>query len=219
MATFVLEDLDGTLEVLVFPENYSKVALRLADDQVVVVKGKAEAVDEGKPRLLPARCSPWSSQAQRSAPPHGASPARAWGSHKGERLRDISRRAPRADCSSLSSLTRPDAAGLTLAPSARYRVRPDAGLRDEIEALFAREACSTPAQTEGADARGAGCVQATLPRSGGVVMAEADFEAPIRSWPRASRTWRAIRATARRTRKSSGCDASSPRCAETSTRD
>ena len=52
MASFVLEDLDGSVEVLVFPETYKKTAGRLADDVVVVVKGKAEMQDDGKARLL-----------------------------------------------------------------------------------------------------------------------------------------------------------------------
>ena len=38
--------------MLVFPETYKKVAARLADDVVVLVKGRAEALDEGKSRLL-----------------------------------------------------------------------------------------------------------------------------------------------------------------------
>jgi len=136
MATFVLEDLDGTLEVLVFPETYSKVALRLADDQVVVVKGKAEAVDEGKPRLLASEVLSLEqtrlSEARRLTV---RVPLALWDRNKGERLRDILG-ARQGDCSVLIELTRPDAPAVTLAPSARYRVRPDAGLRDEIEALF-----------------------------------------------------------------------------------
>ena len=39
MASFVLEDLEGSVETLVFPETYKKTAGRLADDQVVLVKG------------------------------------------------------------------------------------------------------------------------------------------------------------------------------------
>ena len=33
MASFILEDLDGSVEALVFPETYKKVAGRLADDR------------------------------------------------------------------------------------------------------------------------------------------------------------------------------------------
>src|SRR5258706_4597509 len=52
MASFLLEDLEGSVESLVFPETYRKTAARLADDQLVLVKAKAEPVDEGKTRLL-----------------------------------------------------------------------------------------------------------------------------------------------------------------------
>ena len=58
MATFVLEDLEGSAEVLVFPETYKKAAGRLADDVVVVVKGKAEIQDDGQARLLAADVLP-----------------------------------------------------------------------------------------------------------------------------------------------------------------
>ena len=37
MASFLLEDLEGSVETLVFPEAYKKAAGRLADDQVVLV--------------------------------------------------------------------------------------------------------------------------------------------------------------------------------------
>src|SRR4029453_81716 len=52
MATFVLEDLEGGAEVLVFPEAYKKAAARLAEDVVGLVKARAEGVEEGNPRLL-----------------------------------------------------------------------------------------------------------------------------------------------------------------------
>ncbi len=47
MATFFLEDLEGSAEVLVFPETFKKVATRLADDLVVLVKGKARDARRG----------------------------------------------------------------------------------------------------------------------------------------------------------------------------
>ena len=58
MASFVLEDLEGSVEALVFPETYKKAAGRLADDQVVLVKGKAEVQDEGKARILASEVLP-----------------------------------------------------------------------------------------------------------------------------------------------------------------
>ncbi|KAB2890737.1 MAG: aldehyde dehydrogenase, partial [Kofleriaceae bacterium] len=50
MASFLLEDLEGSVETLVFPEAYKKAAGRLADDQVVLVKGRAEVLDDGRTR-------------------------------------------------------------------------------------------------------------------------------------------------------------------------
>ncbi|HXY42505.1 MAG TPA: DNA polymerase III subunit alpha, partial [Vicinamibacteria bacterium] len=52
MAVFVLEDLEGSVETVVYPETYKKTASRLADDQVVLVKAKAEVDDEGKAKLV-----------------------------------------------------------------------------------------------------------------------------------------------------------------------
>jgi len=42
MASFLLEDLEGTVEALVFPEAYKRLAGRLAADAIVLVKGRAE---------------------------------------------------------------------------------------------------------------------------------------------------------------------------------
>lgn len=47
MATFRLEDLTGTVEVLVFPRLYENLG-DLTADQVVVVKGRLDAAEEGK---------------------------------------------------------------------------------------------------------------------------------------------------------------------------
>jgi len=136
MATFVLEDLEGSIEVLVFPETYNKVATRLADDKVVVVKGKAEAVDEGKPRLL---ASDVLSLEQIKVSDARQITVRVelarWDRTKGEQLRDILG-ARQGDCPVLIELTRPGGLAVAVAPSALYRVRPDAGLKGEIEALF-----------------------------------------------------------------------------------
>jgi DNA polymerase-3 subunit alpha len=52
MASFVLEDLDGSVETLVFPEAYKKAGSRLADDALVLVVARAEVQDDGKARLL-----------------------------------------------------------------------------------------------------------------------------------------------------------------------
>ncbi|MCG6925463.1 MAG: DNA polymerase III subunit alpha [Acidobacteria bacterium] len=136
MASFVLEDLEGSVECLVFPETYKKTAGRLADDQVVLVKGRAETPDEGRARLLASDVLPLE-QAKLSEARFVTIrvPAGGWDRSKGERLRDILG-AHRGDCPVTLEIIRPGAYAVALAPSAAYRVRPGSVLRDEIEALL-----------------------------------------------------------------------------------
>jgi DNA polymerase-3 subunit alpha len=50
MATFILEDLTGRIEVVVFPDNYTKYFDRLSEDQLVWVRGKF--LGEGENRRI-----------------------------------------------------------------------------------------------------------------------------------------------------------------------
>ncbi|MCA1833156.1 MAG: DNA polymerase III subunit alpha [Actinomycetota bacterium] len=52
MAIFTLEDLDGAIEVVVFPSVYQKAEALLANDVIVCVKGKIEVRDESEPPKL-----------------------------------------------------------------------------------------------------------------------------------------------------------------------
>jgi DNA polymerase-3 subunit alpha len=136
MASFVLEDLDGSVECLVFPETYRKVAGRLTDDQVVLVKGRAESPDEGRARLLASDVMPLDQAKLAEARSVTIRvPATGWDRSKGERLRDILG-AHRGDCPVTLEIVRPGAYAVALAPSASYRVHPDAVLRDEVETLL-----------------------------------------------------------------------------------
>jgi DNA polymerase-3 subunit alpha len=136
MASFLLEDLEGGAEALVFPDTYKKVAGRLAEDQVVLVKGKAEVPEEGKPRLLVTDVLPLE-QAKLSEARYVTIriPMLQWDRQKGERLREILG-AHRGDCPVTLEIVRLDDFAVAVSPSALYRVRPDATLRDEIEALL-----------------------------------------------------------------------------------
>jgi DNA polymerase-3 subunit alpha len=136
MATFMLEDLEGGVEVLVFPEAYKKAAARLADDVIVLVKGRAEALDEGRFRLLASDVLPLE-----AAKLEGARfvtirvPMGSWDKSKGERLRDILG-AHKGDCPVTLEMVRPGAFAVAVAPSAYFRVRPDEVLRTEVEGLL-----------------------------------------------------------------------------------
>jgi len=136
MASFVLEDLEGSVETLVFPETYKKAGSRLADDQVVIVKGRAEVQDDGKARLLATDVMALD-QAKLADARHVTIrvPLGVWDRVKGERLRDILG-AHRGDCPVTLEIVRPGSWSAALAPSAYYRVRPDAVLRNEVEALL-----------------------------------------------------------------------------------
>lgn len=136
MASFVLEDLEGGVEALVFPETYKKVAGRLAEDEVVLVKGKAEILDEGKPRLLVSEVLPLE-QAKLAEARYVTVrvPLSAWERSKGERLRDILG-SHRGDCPVTLELVRAGAYAVAVAPNVYFKVRPDALLKEEIEALL-----------------------------------------------------------------------------------
>jgi DNA polymerase-3 subunit alpha len=136
MASFVLEDLEGSVETLVFPEAYKKAGPRLADDSVVLVKARAEIQDDGKARLLASDVLPLE-QAKLAEARHVTIrvPLGTWDRGKGERLRDILG-SHKGDCPVTLELVRAGSWSAALAPSAYYRVRPDAVLRDEVEALL-----------------------------------------------------------------------------------
>jgi DNA polymerase-3 subunit alpha len=136
MATFVLEDLEGGAEVLVFPETYKKVAGRLAEDQVVLVKGKAEALDEGKARILSADVMPLDQaklQDARFVTIRVA--ASGWDRAKGERLRDILD-AHRGECPVTLEVMGAGSYAVSVATGNYFRVRPDTTLRSEVEELL-----------------------------------------------------------------------------------
>jgi DNA polymerase-3 subunit alpha len=140
MASFILEDQDGSVEVLVFPETYKKTASRLADDEVVMVKGKPEAPEEGRARVLASEVLPLDEAKMAEARYVTIRvPVPSWDLKVGERLRDILG-AHRGDCPVTLELVRPGSFRAAVVPSGYYRVRPDTALRDEVEALLGKGA-------------------------------------------------------------------------------
>jgi DNA polymerase-3 subunit alpha len=157
MASFILEDLDGGAEALVFPETYKKVAARLAEDQVVLVKAKAEVLEEGKLRLIVSEVLPLE-QAKLAEARYVTIrvPITAWDRSKGERLRDILE-AHRGDCPVTLELIRPGAYAVAVAPGTYFKVRPDAALKAEVESLLGPGALIL-ARTNGVSRQGGGGV-------------------------------------------------------------
>ena len=107
MATFMLEDLEGGVEVLVFPEAFKKAAAAWPTTSVVLVKGRAEALDEGRFRLLASDVLPL--EAAKLADARFVTirvPMGSWDKSKGERLRDILG-AHKGDCPVTLEMVRP----------------------------------------------------------------------------------------------------------------
>jgi DNA polymerase-3 subunit alpha len=136
MASFLLEDLEGGVEVLVFPETFKKVASRLADDQIVLVKGKAEVQDDGTARLLATDVLPLEQAKMADARFVTIRVAiAAWDRSMGERLRDILG-SHRGECPVTLELVRPGAYEVAVMPNGQFKVRPDPALKQEIEGLL-----------------------------------------------------------------------------------
>ncbi len=136
MATFLLEDLEGGVEVLVFPDTYKKVATHLVEDQIVLVKGKAEVGEEGKARLLASDLLPL--EKAKLADARAVTiriPVSGWDRDLGERLRTILD-AHRGEVPVTLEMFRPGWYAVSVMPSSEYRVRPDAGLLVEVEGLL-----------------------------------------------------------------------------------
>ncbi len=136
MAAFMLEDEGGSCEVVVFPETYKRAAQHLADDQVVLVKGKAECPEDGKPRVLATEVLPL--EQARLADARFVTirvPTEAWDRSKGERLREILGQY-RGDCPVTLELVRPGSWCVSVAPSAYFKVRPEPGFKSAVEGLL-----------------------------------------------------------------------------------
>ena len=138
MASFVLEDTEGSVEALVFPKTYRELAGRLVEDQVVLVKGRAERLDDGRSRLLIAEVLPLD-EAKRAEARHVTIrvPIPKWSTGKGSRLAEICQ-GHSGNCSLTVELVQPGTYRARIA--SRYRVQPEEGFAAEIEALLGPDA-------------------------------------------------------------------------------
>ena len=97
MAVIMLEDPHGSVEVVIFPEAYTKAASMLESGAMVVVKGKVE-LDEETVRMMASEVLPLDAMRQKMAkemsikltsPPHGRATFEAladlFAKHRGDR--------------------------------------------------------------------------------------------------------------------------------------
>jgi DNA polymerase-3 subunit alpha len=132
-AVVSLEDLEGSANVVVFPALYSQVGVRLAQDAVLVVKGRVDRRDDGtqviamevsEPDLSEARLGPvvLSVPASRCTPPLVAQLREVLGSHPGTTEVHL-----RLEGQGRTTVMRLDDG---------YRVSPSAALMGDLKALL-----------------------------------------------------------------------------------
>ncbi|HEV8335443.1 MAG TPA: DNA polymerase III subunit alpha [Candidatus Polarisedimenticolia bacterium] len=139
MAVFDLEDLEGSIEAIVFPELYKTCQNRLENDVAVLVKGKAE-MEEGRWRLVAEEISALAGAAERQAS-RVVLRVNASGLQT-ERVLQIHRllQDHPGECPVEILLTQPGDYRLTLLPDPRLRVGPNPSLTAALEQVLGKGA-------------------------------------------------------------------------------
>ncbi|MFQ5876143.1 MAG: DNA polymerase III subunit alpha [Acidobacteriota bacterium] len=139
MAVFQLEDLDGTVEVVVFPEVYGRHRGLLEEDAALLVSGTVE-VGEDQGRLIADSILPLDEAEERRAR-EVVIALSAPGLEAGtvERVRDLLRERP-GPCPVYIELTRPRAFRATLRAANALKVSPGRELTRALEDLLGRGA-------------------------------------------------------------------------------
>jgi DNA polymerase-3 subunit alpha len=134
MAFATLEDMSGSMELLVFPEAYARSAKHLADGAIVWVKGSISARDTDDKKLVAEDVRPFEEARLKSLGFYVAFP----GADVPETVREELDRIFTTRTGPLPvyvEMTEPDGTTVVL-KSGRYRVAFDEGLRDAIDALL-----------------------------------------------------------------------------------
>ncbi len=137
MAVFSLEDLEGAVEVVVFPELFKSCESRLVNDLAVVVKGKAE-LEDGRWRIIGEEVSLLAGAAERRA---GRVILEVNTSgFQTERVAQVHRllRDHPGECPVEIRLLQPGGVRLTLRPDSRLRVGPDPALTAALEQVLGK---------------------------------------------------------------------------------
>ena len=137
MAVFALEDLEGTVEVLIFPELYKTCQARLVEETAVIVRGKAE-LEDGRWRLVAEDVSPLAGSAERRASRIllELNAERLAGGRIGE-IQRLLRDHP-GECPVQIRLIQPGGFRLTLRPAATLRVGPSPDLTEALEKVLGK---------------------------------------------------------------------------------
>jgi DNA polymerase-3 subunit alpha len=140
MAVFHLEDLEGSIEVLVFPELFKSCQDRLLEDAVVRIRGKFE-LEDGRGRIVAEEVAPLAGAAERRASRMILSlDAGAVGGGDIQAVRRLLAENP-GECAVQLQVVQAGGYRFTLRPAA-IRVGPSPGLTDALERLLGKGAVS-----------------------------------------------------------------------------
>jgi DNA polymerase-3 subunit alpha len=138
MAFVTLEDVQGQVDVIVFPEVYKEYSAALENDQPVLVRGTV-SWDEDSAKIIADRIVPLAEASNRLTPQvHISLPTIGLTRDLLGQLRSVLEAAPGASSVYLHLLF-PDAREVVLLPDERFHVAPSEGLVHDIETLFGQE--------------------------------------------------------------------------------
>ena len=136
MATFVLEDLTGTVETLVWPKTYERYRSLLESDAPVLVKGRCEGDAKGQLRLLCSEMKPletlWGNAVQKASI---TIPIPSLDEEKAEQLESLLQRHP-GGCPVHFELVNNQAYRIRLIPRDELAINPIPAFISEVEHLF-----------------------------------------------------------------------------------
>lgn len=136
MAFVTLEDLNGTVESVVFPDVYRASMLHLAKDSAVLVKGQVDIGEDGGAKLLVSEVRPLALPANGGAPLAEVTLPAANATPEGLRQLEAILKAHPGSSPLRLTLQLPEGGQVTIAPAASLTVTADETLRQALEAEF-----------------------------------------------------------------------------------
>jgi len=142
MAFLQLEDLEGGIEVVIFPSVYADCQHLLTDDRPILVQGKVQKDEKGAKLLADTIIAMEEAETQWTAEVHFNIQVERTDKKHLERLREIIRRYP-GDCLGWLHLKMADEVEAVIAITEDWRFQPGEDLRREVNALLGYPAVQT----------------------------------------------------------------------------
>ena len=136
MAFVTLEDLNGTVESVVFPDVYRSSMLHLAKDSAVLVKGQVDIGEDGVAKLLVSEVRPLVLAGNGAAPLAEVTLSAANATPEGLRQLETILKAHPGSSPLRLNLQLPEGGQVTIAPAASLTVTADEKLRQALEGEF-----------------------------------------------------------------------------------